>query len=301
MCRVDGWELYRQGYVLVIPTNRTTNKEGCAVMGAGLAKQASQMFSDLSMRYGQALRAGDSKVFFAGLRLICVPTKEHWSEPAQIGLVAAACDFIKATAKDYPALQFAVPRLGCGLGKLDWNVVKPMMKAVFMGCDNIIILDDSEEIQGNTTENVGNIDTLLDPDDYVSASLFQEYQVDTGNFWMKREPDCVGMAISFTIPNGMKMMKVRDLAPPWGIVNDYRNQVINEKQYEVLYLAYLKSSLKKYEGNTIQEKLASLLVKAFELAGTKHIALLCYEKEGNFCHRRIIFNLLPEAIKGVMK
>ena len=59
--------------------------------------------------------------------IINFPTKQHWRDDSQIrdirsGMVAL-CDMIN----DKGIKSIAIPQLGCGLGKLNWDDVKPLI------------------------------------------------------------------------------------------------------------------------------------------------------------------------------
>lgn len=136
---MDIWAAHKDGYYAVIPTNLTLRHDGRAVMGAGLAKQALRRFPDLDLAYAEQVESGSPCWADHYRRLVLVPTKHNWRNPARLDLVrlcVAYMDGLLVTASD---IRLAIPRLGCGLGGLDWAVVRPMIEA--LPADRILILD----------------------------------------------------------------------------------------------------------------------------------------------------------------
>lgn len=60
--------------------------------------------------------------------------------------------------------KLAMPRIGCGLDRLDWNVVRAIIKEVFENTDIEILIcikeDDKEELEEDTEEDKINKDFL---------------------------------------------------------------------------------------------------------------------------------------------
>lgn len=129
--------------VVVIPTNLTLRKDGALVMGAGLAKwfrqhmlTNSKVIGEVNVDHylGDAYAGGDTGPVFCGYdgkhHFVSFPTKKDWRDDSDLVLIernliklADAIDNISPTG----SLSVAVPKFGCGLGKLDWNVVRPLM------------------------------------------------------------------------------------------------------------------------------------------------------------------------------
>lgn len=82
------------------------------------------------------------------------------------------------------------------------------------------------------------------------------------------------ISISASSPSYYEGARRLDLAPSWKILNDYKNQTIDDIEYTKQYLALLRQ---RYL--TPKEIYASLPHRTI---------LLCYEKAGDFCHRRVL-------------
>lgn len=122
----DIWYLWDRGCYVVIPTNICLDRRGRAVMGAGLARQAADRFPALRCDYGRSISSGKPHYIDHACRLICVPTKTDWRGPATLARVESAVAFLYEAAPDIEA-PIAVPRLGCGLGGLNWNDVASIL------------------------------------------------------------------------------------------------------------------------------------------------------------------------------
>ena len=128
--------------VICILTNGKTDINGNAVMGAGVALQAKRYDPRLPVYLGQLLQAKGNKV-----HSICnsdkygmwsFPTKHHWKNPSDLKLIETSCKQAMELADEWDHfrmltpltgnhVRIALPRPGCGLGKLDWETqVKPI-------------------------------------------------------------------------------------------------------------------------------------------------------------------------------
>lgn len=124
---------------IVIPTNWCLNSRGHAIMGAGVARQAKQRWPDLPARLGRLMVTATTHthpcvgLFAVGPnlteRVITFPTKHDWRKPADIDLIRRCLPELVSIADSCPSwTTVALPRLGCGLGQLDWVVqVRPLL------------------------------------------------------------------------------------------------------------------------------------------------------------------------------
>lgn len=124
---------------IVIPINWRTKKNGEAVMGAGVAKQAAQRWPWLPRHLGLEIAASKAPKFCIDLTarmesdgpvILSVPTKRDWRDPADLGLIALAPAFLVTMADHYDWQTVALPRLGCGLGQLRWEDVRPVLAPI---------------------------------------------------------------------------------------------------------------------------------------------------------------------------
>lgn len=139
----DIWEYHSNGAYVVIPTNTEfyeTSKGPRAIMGGGLALDAAERFPEVVYRYGEHLRSGKTRLVASDLRLILLPTKEHWRNPSIPSLIDNGCRMLAKWAGSHPGFEIAVPALGCGLGALDWVVVQEIMERHLIADCFVVVL-----------------------------------------------------------------------------------------------------------------------------------------------------------------
>lgn len=126
---------------IVIPTNLIVRKDGLAVMGAGLALQAAQLYPELPILLGKHLtRTKDTFPIwfkFKDKTIICFATKHDWKDKASISLIQDNIISLTTTVLLEDWKNIAIPKLGAGLGQLQWNTIKPIMEQLL---DNNYIL-----------------------------------------------------------------------------------------------------------------------------------------------------------------
>jgi len=122
------------------------------IMGKGLASRAKYQFPDVYVRYQdlcrmKILRMGRPYLYKKETSLdyiladesetlkndngatwfLLFPTKRHWRENADLTAIEQGMQWLKTKYKEEKIESLAIPALGCGLGKLDWKDVGPML------------------------------------------------------------------------------------------------------------------------------------------------------------------------------
>lgn len=130
--KANFWDVYKSYNAIVCPTNGVVKKNGELVMGGGLAKQFKQRFPYIAFSWGQMVKESGNHVYLHEHRedlpdLISYPSKKHWADVSDLFLIRRSADELLSLTnqKDYD--NILVPRVGCGLGGLTWDVVKPVM------------------------------------------------------------------------------------------------------------------------------------------------------------------------------
>lgn len=140
-----------QGNLLEADTEALVNTVNCVgQMGFGLALQFKQAFPANYKVYADACQRGEvvpGRMFIhdhGGIvnprYIINFPTKRHWRGQSRLEDVA---DGLKALVEDVRRLgirSIALPPLGCGLGGLDWRVVRPMIEQAFAALPDVRVL-----------------------------------------------------------------------------------------------------------------------------------------------------------------
>ena len=126
MKEVSG-DIWRSGAdVVCVTTNGVVKSDGTLVMGAGLAKQAAFRLPELPEIFGaHVLKNGNTPCayyFVAGKRtIVSLPTKHDWRDDSDIDLIVRS---LVQISNMFPDKSIALTRPGCGLGGLDWNLVR---------------------------------------------------------------------------------------------------------------------------------------------------------------------------------
>jgi O-acetyl-ADP-ribose deacetylase (regulator of RNase III) len=126
----------------------TVNTVG--VMGRGIALQFSKAFPEVFKAYEAACRRGDVQVgevmsydlnrFEQPHYVINVPTKRHWRGKSRIEYVESGLAALVAEVRRLGLKSVAVPALGCGLGGLDWDEVRPRIERAFEALPEVRVL-----------------------------------------------------------------------------------------------------------------------------------------------------------------
>lgn len=118
---------------LVVPINWRTNRNGDAIMGAGVALAAKKRWPHLQRVLGDQIRrspdAPHVPIYAMGdYWMVCLPTKHDWRDPSDVKLIEAGVTALIDQAGGFGWRTIVLPRLGCGLGQLDWEVqVRPLL------------------------------------------------------------------------------------------------------------------------------------------------------------------------------
>lgn len=106
------------------------------VMGRGLAAQFKDRFPDHYAQYRKACESGSvrlGKVLVTRTEsplhpiVIHFPTKDHWRSRSRLCDIESGLADLRHTAAALGLRSMAVPALGCGLGGLLWNDVRPLI------------------------------------------------------------------------------------------------------------------------------------------------------------------------------
>lgn len=127
---IHGDILTTQAAALVNPVNTM------GICGAGLAAQLKQRYPGMFAIYRDACSTGMFRTGsvlpvhigpHAPQHVICVPTKREWWLPSRIGYIESGLSALlhELIALDIPSV--AVPALGCGLGGLEWVIVRELI------------------------------------------------------------------------------------------------------------------------------------------------------------------------------
>jgi len=126
---------------ICITTNTSTKKNGKAVMGVGIARDAKDRFHGIDEDLGKIIREKGSVVcpirnekFTFGknikeISIVCFSTKFEWWEQSDIKLIESSVKKLVDLTNEMGWKKVILPRPGVGAGKLDWErSVKPLLE-----------------------------------------------------------------------------------------------------------------------------------------------------------------------------
>ena len=130
---------FTTGDILAEDAEALVNTVNCVgVMGRGVALQFKKAFPENFRAYARACQGGEVKlgamfVFETGAltnprTIINFPTKRHWRGNSRIEAVEAGLQDLVHVVRGRGIRSMAVPPLGCGLGGLDWSIVRPRIE-----------------------------------------------------------------------------------------------------------------------------------------------------------------------------
>lgn len=150
--RGDLWSEHVEGYTpgvdpppwLVVTTNGETKSNGSAVMGAGVAKRAAELWPTVPVALGKRLRETGNAVYYLGVHrlpgasndsrlirgVIAFPTKHRWREPSPIDLIERSASELVRLVESCrnPPRVVVLPRVGTLNGRLGWSVVRQVLE-----------------------------------------------------------------------------------------------------------------------------------------------------------------------------
>ena len=141
----------RRGNVLEAETEALVNTVNCVgFMGKGIALQFKKAYPENFKAYQRAVRTkqvrpGRMFVFetnsmFKPRYIINFPTKTHWRGKSRIEDITSGSKALVEEVKGRNISSIAIPPLGCGLGGLDWQVVRPIIEEAFNEVPDVQVL-----------------------------------------------------------------------------------------------------------------------------------------------------------------
>jgi hypothetical protein len=121
-----------------VTTNGILGRNKHLVMGAGVARQARDRFPDLARQLGDFVgKWGNNVCVCFNYQVASFPTKHHWQNPSDPALIEKSAKQICDEAEKWDYVLLTRP--GCGLGRLEWKDVKPILEKYFV-LDKYIVL-----------------------------------------------------------------------------------------------------------------------------------------------------------------
>lgn len=123
-----------QGDILKSHTEALVNPVNCeGVMGKGLALQFKRAYPQTNIDYIKACKDGRLRIgtvhYYAENNKIIInfPTKDKWRNESKLEYINSGMNSLVDTIDKLDINSISLSALGCGLGGLDWNEVKPLI------------------------------------------------------------------------------------------------------------------------------------------------------------------------------
>jgi len=140
-----------KGNLLKADAEALVNTVNCiGHMGKGIALQFKKAFPDNYDNYRKAcnrkeVRPGRMHVFeteslFNPKYIINFPTKRHWRGKSRIDDIKEGLKDLISVTRSREIKSIALPPLGCGLGGLDWQVVRSLIEEAFKDLTDVRVL-----------------------------------------------------------------------------------------------------------------------------------------------------------------
>jgi len=104
------------------------------VMGKGIALEFKKRFPEMYKDYVERCKNKQVKLgkpylykYTPGPWILNFPTKDHWRSVSRLKDIEKGLDYLIKHYKEWGITSLAVPPLGCGHGRLDWNIVGPTL------------------------------------------------------------------------------------------------------------------------------------------------------------------------------
>lgn len=117
------------------------------VMGKGLALEFKKRFPNNFIHY-QACCKNNSltigKLLIVpenGKAIINFPTKKHWKDNSELNYIVLGLEKLKIAVPRYGITSIAFPKIGCGLGGLNWNDVFPLINDFANSIDQAVLIE----------------------------------------------------------------------------------------------------------------------------------------------------------------
>lgn len=141
----------KQGNIVTADVEALVNTVNCVgYMGKGIALQFKKAFPENFKAYEQACRYNEvrpGRMFISDTDslvnpryIINFPTKRHWRGKSRLEDIRSGLKALVGEVKQLGIKSIAVPPLGCGLGGLDWRVVRPIIEKAFTNFPDVHVL-----------------------------------------------------------------------------------------------------------------------------------------------------------------
>ena len=178
---------FKTGNILVEDAEAIVNTVNCVgVMGRGIALQFKRVFPENFSAYARACKReevvpGKMFIFETGeltnpRYIINFPTKRHWKGKSRIEDIEAGLSALAADIRVRQIQSIAVPPLGCGLGGLDWGLVRSRIEATLGQLRDVaVIVFEPDRGRTDSRPNFSRTAPVMSPGKAALIVLMKRY------------------------------------------------------------------------------------------------------------------------------
>ena len=112
------------------------------VMGGGLALDFRKKYPVMNTEYEKL--CADRKIMIGHVwvymdHIVCFPTKYHYAFPSKTQYIVSGMVDLREQLIKHKVASVGIPKLGCGLGGLDWTLIKPIVVAALEDIPDLIV------------------------------------------------------------------------------------------------------------------------------------------------------------------
>lgn len=141
-------KIIKNGNLLDSDATAIVNTVNCiGASGKGIALEFKKKYPKETLIYKKACQQDivkTGRMFVVPIEnnrwIINFPTKQHWRNESKLEWIKDGLDDLHTLLKNSKLESIAIPPLGCGLGKLDWNIVKPLIINKLSDLDTTVYL-----------------------------------------------------------------------------------------------------------------------------------------------------------------
>jgi len=117
------------------------------IMGKGLALEFKKRFPNNFIYYqacceNSSLTIGKLLIVPENDKIIInFPTKAHWRDNSELNYIILGLEKLKIAIQRYDITSIAFPKIGCGLGNLDWKDVFPLINEFSENINQNILIE----------------------------------------------------------------------------------------------------------------------------------------------------------------
>lgn len=123
-------------------------------------------------------------------------------------------------------------------------------------------------------------------------------KIHVGSFTLAAKSKLPKVAISNSAPTWFKGPKLVAFVPSWWAVREFKAGKLTWDEFEFEYRSLLAGRAKAAGYSSFREWLAVVLQAAAKRVNSDEVVLCCWEKDPTYCHRSIIWEFIPEDMRG---